>query len=107
MVRTTKLRASLSAASEAYNNADANGDGRLSFAEYRAMPHNIGPMISEEELRTGFAELDHDGSGYIDMVCRARIERWTRLASGVRPLLIPRPVARLGPFIRVELCRPL
>ena len=63
-MRTTKLRASLTEASKIFSEADVDDSGTLSFAEYKVLPHNA--AVDDAELRAGFAELDHDGSGTID-----------------------------------------
>lgn len=45
---------------------DANGDGRIEYAEFVALLEDLEADMSEAEARLGFAEIDVDEDGSID-----------------------------------------
>ena len=47
--------------------ADADHDGQISFAEFRALARELDDELSDEELRIGFGETDEDGNGRINI----------------------------------------
>ena len=47
--------------------ADADHDGQISFAEFRALARELDEELSDEELRIGFGETDGDGNGRINI----------------------------------------
>lgn len=54
---------------------DKNGDGRVSFAEFRQLLQGLESGMSDAEMHIGFHEVDTDRDGYID--CREFIEWWS------------------------------
>jgi Ca2+-binding EF-hand superfamily protein len=47
--------------------ADADHDGQISFAEFRALVRELDDDTPDEALRIGFAETDVDGNGRINI----------------------------------------
>jgi Ca2+-binding EF-hand superfamily protein len=47
--------------------ADADHDGQIDFAEFRALARELDDGLSDEELRIGFGETDVDGNGRINI----------------------------------------
>ena len=45
---------------------DKNNDGRLDICELKQGYSNLGKIVSDDELEKTFAQIDFDGSGYID-----------------------------------------
>ena len=55
---------------------DANGDGHIQFAEFRALLGDLEADASDEEARIGFDEIDRDGDGVIGF--EEFVAWWTR-----------------------------
>ncbi|HLS82376.1 MAG TPA: EF-hand domain-containing protein [Steroidobacter sp.] len=55
--------------------ADRDDDGRVDFAEFKALLEGLEAGMSEEEMRIGFAEVDADQDGLID--CREFAAWWS------------------------------
>lgn len=55
--------------------ADRDGDGRVSFEEFKVLLAGLESGMSEHELRIGFHEADTDADGLIDF--REFSEWWT------------------------------
>jgi Ca2+-binding EF-hand superfamily protein len=47
--------------------ADADHDGQISFAEFRALVRELDDDTPDEALRIGFGETDADGNGRINI----------------------------------------
>ena len=47
--------------------ADADHDGQINFAEFRALARELDEELSDDELRIGFGETDADGNGRINI----------------------------------------
>ncbi|AMN46359.1 hypothetical protein ACG33_04405 [Steroidobacter denitrificans] len=58
-----------------FASVDKNGDGRVSFEEFKQLLDGLESGLSEPEMRIGFREVDTDRDGRID--CREFIEWWT------------------------------
>jgi Ca2+-binding EF-hand superfamily protein len=54
---------------------DKDGDGRVSFEEFKQLLDGLDSGMSEPEMRIGFHEVDTDRDGRID--CREFIEWWS------------------------------
>jgi len=52
---------------ETFKQYDANGDGTISLLEFSRLLQALGAGMTDEELRIGFAEIDTDHSGSIDV----------------------------------------
>ena len=50
-----------------FSRADADHDGQISFAEFRALVRELDDDTPDEELRIGFGETDADGNGRINI----------------------------------------
>ncbi|HEU4593365.1 MAG TPA: EF-hand domain-containing protein [Steroidobacteraceae bacterium] len=47
--------------------ADADHDGQIDFAEFRALARELDDELADEELRIGFGATDVDGNGRINI----------------------------------------
>ncbi|MFI9813352.1 EF-hand domain-containing protein [Saccharothrix variisporea] len=66
-------------AAAVFEAADADGDGRIGFAEYLAFLRGHQPDVPEEEAAEAFGHLDRDGDGAVGRaeVATAIVEYWT------------------------------
>ncbi len=46
---------------------DANGDGRIDFAEFVAMLRALGKSLSSDDAASGFGAIDADADGSVDL----------------------------------------
>ncbi|MDQ1033932.1 Ca2+-binding EF-hand superfamily protein [Streptomyces sp. V3I8] len=62
-----------------YAMADTNGDHVIQRDEYTKMYGSLFPLLTAEELATGFAKMDRDGNGVIshEEIRAASLEYWT------------------------------
>lgn len=54
---------------------DVDGDGRVSFQEFKRLLEDLDAGMSESDVRIGFREVDSDHDGLID--CQEFIEWWS------------------------------
>lgn len=47
--------------------SDADNDGQIDFAEFKALVRELDEDLSEEELRVGFTATDTNGNGRINI----------------------------------------
>ena len=52
---------------EIFDRIDSNGDGRVTFGEFKRLMLEMGSPSREEALRTSFARIDADRNGRIDI----------------------------------------
>ena len=63
-MQAVAIRSSLTTAAGAFKVADRDGNERLSYDEYAALPENMGTDAAA--LRAAFAAADHDSSGFVE-----------------------------------------
>jgi Ca2+-binding EF-hand superfamily protein len=52
---------------DAFAGSDADGDGRISLAEFAQLLDELGAEASPDQARLGFKVIDRNGSGRIDL----------------------------------------
>jgi Ca2+-binding EF-hand superfamily protein len=65
-VRAARTPATMDELRETFAHIDANGDGGVSFAEFRTLMHDIGDLREDAALRASFERVDVDQNGRID-----------------------------------------
>jgi Ca2+-binding EF-hand superfamily protein len=58
---------------EIFDHIDENGDGGVTFAEFRSLMHEIGDLREDAVLRASFGRVDSNHDGHIDI---AELRAW-------------------------------
>lgn len=58
---------------EVFNHFDADGDGKISSVELRAVMRSLGEDLTDKELKAMIVEVDSDGDGFISLTDFVRL----------------------------------